>query len=190
MKYIKSSASEPIQETLVVIKNDSIKRRLVGEIIRIFEKAGLDIVGLKMTIPSGKITKYHYPGLKEWRTKVGEETIKYIQQRTELSKVFDTTDPYEIGTKVYEWSKKQLSSGKVIVIVPRGPDSIQKVKDLVGPTYPSKAIAGTIRGSYATDTVFWSGVEKRALHNVVHRSSSIDEANREIPLWFEKRIEK
>ena len=187
---INSIESDPIQDTLVIIKNDSIKRKLIGEIICVFEKANFEIVGMKMTVPSEKIAEEHYPGRREWREKVGRETIDYIQSRTGLSKVFDTDDPFEIGTRVYEWSLEQLTSGRIIAMVLRGPDSVEKVKNLIGPTYPSKALAGTIRGSYATDTVYWSGVEKRALHNVIHRSSSIDEANREIPLWFEKRIEK
>jgi len=41
-----------MQKTLVIIKPDSVKRRLVGKIISRFEEKGFEILGLKlMTIP-------------------------------------------------------------------------------------------------------------------------------------------
>ena len=141
---------------------------------------------MKMTIPSKKIVRNH--SLKLKKEKIGKETISYIQERADAFEVLGTLEPYRVGVEIYKWNKKQLASGKVIAIVLRGPDSIAKVKDLVGPTYPSKAFAGTIRGSYSIDTVLLSGLEKRAIHNVVHRSSSMDEAEREISLWFKQKI--
>ena len=38
-----------IQQTLVLVKPDGVKRSLIGEIIRRFEQRGMKIVGLKMT---------------------------------------------------------------------------------------------------------------------------------------------
>ena len=39
------------ERTLVLIKPDGVQRRLVGEIIQRFERAGLKIVALKFLLP-------------------------------------------------------------------------------------------------------------------------------------------
>ena len=48
------------ETTYVMVKPDGVQRGLVGEIIRRFEQKGLQIVGLKQTIPSEEIAKKHY----------------------------------------------------------------------------------------------------------------------------------
>ena len=48
------------QITYVMVKPDGVQRGLVGEIIRRFENKGLQLVGLKQTIPSEEIAKKHY----------------------------------------------------------------------------------------------------------------------------------
>ncbi len=47
-----------MQKTLVIIKPDSVKRRLVGKIISRFEEKGFEILGLRlMVIPEGLAKK-------------------------------------------------------------------------------------------------------------------------------------
>ena len=48
------------ERTLVLIKPDGMKRRLVGEIIRRFEIKGLKIIGLKMLQLSRDEAERHY----------------------------------------------------------------------------------------------------------------------------------
>ena len=48
------------ETTYVMVKPDGVQRGLVGEIIRRFEQKGLQLVGLKQTIPSEEIAKKHY----------------------------------------------------------------------------------------------------------------------------------
>ncbi|MBP6291063.1 MAG: hypothetical protein KA407_05415, partial [Spirochaetes bacterium] len=55
----------------------------------------------------------------------------------------------------------------------------QKVRDIVGDTNPENANPVTIRGAYGRITT--SGV----FENVVHASSSQEDAEKEIKLWFE-----
>ncbi|MEK7086861.1 MAG: nucleoside-diphosphate kinase, partial [Patescibacteria group bacterium] len=43
---------------------------------------------------------------------------------------------------------------------------------------------GTIRGDYSIDSPALANERKRALHNLVHASGTIDEAAQEITLWF------
>jgi nucleoside-diphosphate kinase len=46
--------------TLIFVKPDGVRRGLVGEIIRRFEKRGVRIVGLKMVQPTRDLAERHY----------------------------------------------------------------------------------------------------------------------------------
>jgi nucleoside-diphosphate kinase len=50
----------PMEQTLVLIKPDGIRRRLVGEIIRRFENRTLEIKALKLVNPSRELMERHY----------------------------------------------------------------------------------------------------------------------------------
>lgn len=49
-----------MERTLVLIKPDGVERRLVGQIISIYERKGLDITALKLIKPSKEIAEQHY----------------------------------------------------------------------------------------------------------------------------------
>lgn len=49
-----------IQQTLVLVKPDGVKRGLIGEVIKRFEQRGLKIVGLKMIQVDPDFSKKHY----------------------------------------------------------------------------------------------------------------------------------
>ncbi|HEY8464001.1 MAG TPA: nucleoside-diphosphate kinase [Bacillota bacterium] len=49
-----------MERTLVLIKPDAIERGLMGEIIGIYEKKGLNITALKLLKPSRAIVEQHY----------------------------------------------------------------------------------------------------------------------------------
>jgi nucleoside-diphosphate kinase len=68
---------------------------------------------------------------------------------------------------------------RVVAFVYEGEDAIKKVRDIVGDTNPENANPITIRGAYGRITT--SGV----FENVVHASSSPEDAEKEIKLWFE-----
>jgi nucleoside-diphosphate kinase len=67
---------------------------------------------------------------------------------------------------------------KVMALVYWGEDAIKKCRTLAGATNPEEADSTSIRGSYGRITTH--GVYE----NVIHVSSSADEAQREIKLWF------
>lgn len=67
-----------------------------------------------------------------------------------------------------------MMSTSVVAMVLEGDGAIQKVFDICGPTDPQEAVAGTIRKDY--------GVDKP--HNVVHRSDSVEAAQKEIGWIF------
>ena len=49
-----------MERTFVMIKPDGVERRLIGEIIKRFEKRGLHLVGMKMLKPSRELAEKHY----------------------------------------------------------------------------------------------------------------------------------
>jgi nucleoside-diphosphate kinase len=49
-----------MERSLVLIKPDGVERRLIGEIIAIYERKGLNISALKMLKPSQEIAENHY----------------------------------------------------------------------------------------------------------------------------------
>jgi len=49
-----------VEQTLVIVKPDAMRRRLAGEILRRFEQKGLDIVRLKVGTISESLAREHY----------------------------------------------------------------------------------------------------------------------------------
>jgi nucleoside-diphosphate kinase len=71
------------------------------------------------------------------------------------------------------------NTNRVVAFVYQGEDAIKKIRDIVGDTDPEKANPVSIRGAYGRITT--SGV----FENVVHASSSVEDAEKEIKLWFQ-----
>ena len=67
---------------------------------------------------------------------------------------------------------------RVMALVYQGEDAIDKVRKIVGHTNPEEADPVSVRGAYGRITT--SGV----FENVVHASSSPEDAEKEIKLWF------
>jgi nucleoside-diphosphate kinase len=68
---------------------------------------------------------------------------------------------------------------RIVAFVYQGEDAIKKIRDIVGDTNPENANPVSIRGAYGRITT--SGV----FENVVHASSSNEDAEKEIKLWFQ-----
>jgi nucleoside-diphosphate kinase len=54
-----------MEETLVLVKGDGVRRRLVGEIIRRIEARGLDIVDMELMDVGTKLAEEHYAEHRE-----------------------------------------------------------------------------------------------------------------------------
>jgi nucleoside-diphosphate kinase len=73
---------------------------------------------------------------------------------------------------------KYHDGAKAVVLVYHGKDAIKKCRKMAGATNPQEADPNSIRGSLGR-------VTKEGLYeNVVHVSSDIEEAKREIRLWL------
>ncbi|XP_018620233.1 nucleoside diphosphate kinase 3 isoform X3 [Scleropages formosus] len=53
------------EQTFVAVKPDGVHRRLVGEIIRRFERKGFRLAGMKLLQPSDTLLKEHYWELRD-----------------------------------------------------------------------------------------------------------------------------
>ncbi|MFH0868916.1 MAG: nucleoside-diphosphate kinase [archaeon] len=173
-----------IEDTLVLIKPDGVQRNIIGDVISRFERAGLRIVGLKMLKPSESLLENHYPLTPDWVAGLAAKTREsFAKKGIELKE----TD-MQIAQRVQNWLKEALGSGMIVAIVVRGNCAVEIVRKLVGSTEPKMAAAGTIRGDFSTDSYDLADVEKRSVKNIVHASGTVDEAKREIEVWFQKKV--
>ena len=69
-----------------------------------------------------------------------------------------------------------MLSGPVVCMVWEGKDAVKTGRQLLGATNPLDSAQGTIRGDYCIEVG----------RNICHGSDSVENANREIGLWFEE----
>lgn len=67
-----------------------------------------------------------------------------------------------------------MSSRPVLALVLTGPNAVQTVRDLLGPTDSRKAPKGTLRGDLGTDS----------MRNIAHASDSDENAGLEVKRFF------
>lgn len=175
------------EKTVVIIKPDGVKRGLVGEIIRRIEQRGLKIIATEMFWATRDQMDTHYPKDRDWITNLGRNTARSYQEyriETTLREDYGTDDLYEIGKMVRAWLIDFMVSGPLVKMVVSGLHAIAMVRKIVGPTIPSFAEMGTIRGDYSVDSPALANMERRALHNLVHASGDAAEATHELKFWF------
>jgi len=67
-----------------------------------------------------------------------------------------------------------ITSSPIIAIVFQGKNAVEIIRRMMGETDPAKAYRGTIRGDFGIDIG----------HNLVHGSDSLENASKEIDLFF------
>ena len=171
------------ERTLVLIKPDGVKKGLIGKILGRFEDAGLKIVEMKMVLADEVLAMNHYFIDEDWCKSVYSKTVKAYEKD---GKKVDFKTPKEIGERIQGWNMKFLQEGPVIALVLEGPHAVELVRKMVGATEPRASAPGTIRGDFASiESYPVADANKRVLRNLVHASDSVDNAKREIGLWFE-----
>lgn len=76
-----------------------------------------------------------------------------------------------------------LVNEPIVIAIYEGEGIINKLMEIIGPTDPSNASKNTIRGKYSDDSLEKAIAENRHVKNVIHRSDSPQEAEREIKVW-------
>lgn len=154
-KYnITKNYMENKERVLVLIKPDGLIKSLTGDVISKLSETELRIVGAKIVNVSKELAEQHYAQLKESKPKIFEETLKYIMG--------------------------EFHTNRVLALVYKGKDAIEKVRQIAGKTNPEEAEPITIRGKYGR-----INSKTGVFENVVHASDSVENAEKEIKLWFD-----
>ncbi len=149
---------ETIEQSLVLLKPDTLERGLVGEILQRFERVGLKIIGLKMLQPNSDRAGKHY-------------TEDLAIRR---------------GEHVRNAMIDMLTSGPIVAIVLEGIEAVEVVRKMIGSTEPKSSAPGTIRGDYAHASFkHIDSTSDPKLYNLIHGSATLEEAKTEIAVWFD-----
>ena len=123
-----------MNQTLVLIKPDGLKKSLTGNVLTRLSETKLDIIGTRIVKVSRELAEEHYKELKN--EPFFKDLIKYIMG---------------------EYHKK-----KVMALVYEGENAIGKVREICGETNPEEADAVSIRGAYGRITT--KGVYENVIH--------------------------
>ncbi|MBD3209561.1 nucleoside-diphosphate kinase [Candidatus Woesearchaeota archaeon] len=168
------------ERSLVLIKPDGVQRGLVGEILGRFERCGLKVIGMKMVYPSEKLAGTHYAADEEWLVAVGKkQKASYAKKGLKVQGM-----ERELGVKVRGHLIDFLTMNPVVAFVLEGHNAVAHTRKLVGATSPGDASPGTIRGDLSFDTYELADNSARPIQNLIHASGTVDEAEREIKIWF------
>ncbi|MDA3938015.1 MAG: nucleoside-diphosphate kinase [Spirochaetia bacterium] len=188
-----------IERTLVIIKPDNWKyaSSKPGTIIDMFSRTGLRLIGCKiqkMSVAQG--LEFYGPvkdvlveklgpvfgkkgkeALEEkFDIKLSDESYKKITDSFGAEYAIDQFNQiieFMAGTKPPECPADELEKpGKVksMVLIYEGVDAVNKIRDVLGPTDPTKAPGGTIRREFGSNIMV----------NTAHASDSVDNCKREM----------
>jgi nucleoside-diphosphate kinase len=152
------------ERTLVLIKPDGLVKSLTGNIITTLSETKLKIVAAKIVKVKRELAEKHYTSLKEGLIK------KFGKEKGNA--IFESTLEYIQG---------KFHTDRVFALVYKGEDAIKKIRELAGETNPERASPTSIRGKYGR-----IHSETKVFENVIHCSDSVENAEREINLWFKK----
>ncbi|MDR2427733.1 MAG: nucleoside-diphosphate kinase [Endomicrobium sp.] len=126
-----------IEQLLILIKPDGVKKSLTGNILTKLSEARMLIIGAKTVKVSKELAEQHYYQLKD-KPFFGE-LVDYIQ-----GKVYGET-----------WDR-------VLAFVYQGEDAIARMRKIAGATNPEEADPVSIRGAYGRITT--KGVYENVVH--------------------------
>jgi nucleoside-diphosphate kinase len=152
------------ERTLVLIKPDGLVKSLTGNIITTLSEAKLKIVAAKIVKVDRKLAEAHYNTLKD-----------------SLIKKFGKDEGAQIFESTMEYIQGKFHTDRVFALVYKGEDAIKKIRELVGETNPEKASPTSIRGKYGR-----INSQTKVLETAIHCSDTLENAKREIALWFKK----
>ncbi len=187
------------ERTLVLIKPENFRfpTGRPGNMIDFFSRTGLFIVGVKLHRMSvAQAIEFYGPVREVLRTKLKDMVA--AKARAALEKEFGFTLPAEcegqlgnlLGapfgdnqfenivrfmsgrspSETPEAERNQPGSEKCIALVYEGVNAVRKIRDVLGPTDPSKAPPGSIRREFGSTVMV----------NAAHASDSEENARREI----------
>jgi nucleoside diphosphate kinase len=192
---------EKPQRTLVLIKPDNFRfpTGRPGNVIDFFSRTGLYIVGIKLHRMSvAEAMEFYGPVREVLRTKLKDMVASRaraalekefafgigLDQQKALGEIlaplfgdnqFDNIVRFMSGRAPSECSKEELQqpgSEKCIALIYEGVKAVAKIRDVLGPTDPSKAPPGSIRREFGQSVMI----------NAAHASDSPENAQREMAI--------
>jgi nucleoside diphosphate kinase len=190
------------ERTLVLIKPDNFKfpTGRPGNVIDFFSRTGLYIVGVKVLHMSiAQALDFYGPVRDVLRTKLKDavaERAKAVLEKEFTFKVsdveqkalgdilgpihgdnqFDVIMRFMTGHIPSEFKtdaeRRQPGTEKCIALVYEGVNAVRKIRDVLGPTDPSKAPPGSIRREFGSNITV----------NAAHASDSVENAQREFKI--------
>lgn len=188
-----------LEEALVILKPDNFRFASArpGLIIDIFSRSGLRIVGAKihrMTVAEAE--EFYGPVrdvLREkLKGKVAERAAKAVAAELGmeipedvkgalgdlLGPRFGDNQFYQIvqfmtgrwGEGLVDDEKAKPGTLRCLLLVYAGPNAISRIRSILGPTDPSKALPGSVRREFGQDIMV----------NAAHASDSVENAKREM----------
>jgi nucleoside diphosphate kinase len=192
---------EKPQRTLVLIKPDNFRfpTGRPGNMIDFFSRTGLYIVGIKVHRMSvAQALEFYGPVREVLRTKLSdmvaarskaaiEKELGFVvppPQEKQLGQIlgplfgdsqFDNIVKFMSGrtpAECDEASRQEPGTEKCIALVYEGSEAVRKIRDVLGPTDPSKAPPGSIRREFG----------QTVMVNAAHASDSAENAEREMKI--------
>lgn len=168
------------ERTLIAIKPESIQRHLIGEFISKFEKRGLKLVAAKLIAPTKEQVGTHYPDDDSWYIPTGTKTYESYKAKG----IDPGKTPKELAIEVRNRLINHFTGRPLFLMVWEGPHAVALGRKTAGSTNPLAADIGSIRGDYSFESYDLSDSLDRATHTLVHASGAVDEAEKEIKIWF------
>jgi len=168
-KVIEYPAGTKVEKTLVLIKPDNFKfpNLRPGGVIEVFSRTGLYIIGFKVHRMSvAQAEEFYGPVLPVLEEKLGTEKGRGAWE--EIVEFMSGGRPSQIASA----QKGEPGTEKCIAIVYQGEDAVQKIREVLGPTDPSKAPPGSIRKEFGQTIMI----------NAAHASDSSENAQREMKI--------
>ncbi len=194
-----TAQGENIQRTLVLIKPDSFRfpSARTGNIIDLFSRSGLRIVGAKVHRMSVEEAEEFYGPVREvLRTRlterVGEMAAKAVAAELRMEIPADVRQqlgallaPHYGDQQFYQIiefmtgrnapqctpeERKEPGLVRCLALIYQGPNAVATIRDILGPTDPRKAAPGQVRREFGQDIMV----------NAAHASDSPENAKREM----------
>ncbi|MBA2435546.1 MAG: nucleoside-diphosphate kinase [Chthoniobacterales bacterium] len=162
-------ADAKVEKSLVLIKPDNFKFPNIrpGGVIEVFSRTGLYIIGFKVHRMSvGQAEEFYGPVLNVLEDKLGAS--KGREAWEDIVEFMSGGRPSAIP----EGQRLAPGTEKCIAIVYQGEDAVRKIRDVLGPTDPSKAPPGSIRREFG----------QTIMVNAAHASDSAENAEREMEI--------
>lgn len=196
-----SKESEEPQRTLVLIKPDNFRfpTGRPGNVVDFFSRTGLYIVGIKVLNMSVNDAMEFYGPVRDvlrekLKSSIGSRTAELLErevgftmQPEQVKQLGELLGPiqgdYQFENIVKFMSGRRPSetdeatrampgTEKCLAIIYEGIQAVQKIRDVLGPTDPSKAPPGSIRREFGSSVMI----------NAAHASDSVESAERELKI--------